>query len=113
MLPKPETVLHQAEIEQSRRMALTGLIFNILAVASWPIIGGDPKAKLIATISLALGGVNNAALFWATSNARRYTQGKIVAYFVVASILNAGVIYFLPGAGRAGLKPVEASTWTW
>jgi eukaryotic-like serine/threonine-protein kinase len=95
VLPSPETVLRSAEIEQSRRMAITGLLFNVLAVASWPLIGGDPRAKLVATISLALAAVNNAALWWAASEPRRYTHAKIVAYFVIASILNAGVIYFL------------------
>ena len=94
-LPKPETVLHSAEIEQSRRMAMTGFLFNVIAVASWPFIGGDPRAKLVATISLGIAALNNAWLWYAASDSRRYTQRKVVFYFAAASFLNVGIVYFL------------------
>ncbi|HEX4513245.1 MAG TPA: serine/threonine-protein kinase [Polyangiaceae bacterium] len=94
-LPSPESVLHTAEIEQSRRMAITGVVFNLVGVASWPLFGGNPIAKRVAMISLAAAALNNAWLWWAASDARRYTQNKVVAYFAVASVLNAGVIYYL------------------
>jgi serine/threonine-protein kinase len=94
-LPSPETVLRTAEIEQSRRMAITGVLFNIIALASWPFIGGDHQAKLIATIGLAGAVIDNAWLWYKASNASRYSQRAVVIYFVVASILNVGIIYFL------------------
>ena len=94
-MPAPETVLHNAEIEQSRRMAITGVVFNVFAIATSPFYGGDPKAKLIALISLGIATLDNAWLWWAASDTRRYTQRKIVAYFVIASVLNTGIVYFL------------------
>jgi serine/threonine-protein kinase len=94
-LPSPETVLHTAEIEQTRRMAITGVLFNIVGVASWPFIGGDPTAKIIATASLAGAALNNAWLWYVASDARRYNQRRVIAYFIVSPILNTGIIYFL------------------
>ena len=49
-LPSPETVLHTAEIEQTRRMAITGVLFNVVAVASAPLFGGNVTAKHVATV---------------------------------------------------------------
>jgi len=84
-----------AEIEQSRRMAITGVAFNILGVATSPLFGGIPTSKHIAMVSLGAAALNNAWLWWAASNSQRYTQRKVVAYFAIASVLNAGVIYYL------------------
>jgi len=95
MLPSPETVLHTAEIEQSRQMAITGVVFNLFGVLVAPLFGGIPLSKHIAMASLAAAAINNAWLWWAASSPQRYTQNKVITYFVVASVLNAGVIYYL------------------
>jgi serine/threonine-protein kinase len=76
-------------------MAITGVVFNIVGLASSPLFAGNPTAKHVAMVSLAAATINNAWLWWAASDTRRYTQSKVVAYFVVASVLNAGVIYYL------------------
>jgi hypothetical protein len=94
-VPSPETVLHTAETEQSRRMAITGFFFSVLGVVVSPLFGGDPKAKLVAIVAFAAAALNNAWLWWAASESRRYTERKVVAYFVVASFLNAGIVYYL------------------
>ncbi|MCK6538196.1 MAG: hypothetical protein L6Q84_34925 [Polyangiaceae bacterium] len=44
-LPSPETVLLSADVEQTRRMAITGTLFNVVGGVCWPLIGGDPTAK--------------------------------------------------------------------
>jgi Protein kinase domain len=95
VVPGPEAVLHTAEIEQSRRMGITGVLFNVVAVASSPLVGGHPMAKRVAVISFAAATLNNAWLWWAASSAPRYTQRKLIAYFVSASFLNVGILYFL------------------
>lgn len=94
-LPKPETVLRTADIDQSRRMAITGVLFNVGAIACWPFLGGDPRAKIIAWISLGAAAVNNGLLWYSASDVRRYTQRAVIVYFALASILNAGIIYYL------------------
>jgi serine/threonine-protein kinase len=76
-------------------MAITGVAFNILGLVTSPLFGGNPIAKHIAMASLAAAAINNAWLWWAASDTRRYNQNRIVAYFAVASVLNAGVIYYL------------------
>jgi serine/threonine-protein kinase len=95
VVPSPETVLHGAEIEQSRRMAITGVAFNLFAIATSPLYGGDHTAKLVALISFGAATLDNAWLWYAASSSRRYTQKKVLLYFVVASLLNTGIIYFL------------------
>jgi serine/threonine-protein kinase len=95
VVPAPETVLRTAEIEQSRRMAITGLVFNVVAIAASPLVGGHPQAKLVAVISFVGAALNNAWLWHAAANPLRYTQRKLVVYFALASVLNAGIIYFL------------------
>lgn len=95
VVPAPETVLKRAEIEQSRRMAITGLFFNAVGVAASPLAGGHPVAKRVALVSFVLAGLNNAWLWYAASDPRRYTQRKLVVYFFLASFLNAGIIFFL------------------
>ena len=94
-VPSPETVLHGAEIEQSRRMAITGVVFNLFALVTSPLYGGNAAAKHVALVSFALSALDNAWLWWAASDPRRYTERKVVTYFVVASVLNAGIIYFI------------------
>jgi serine/threonine-protein kinase len=95
VVPGPEAFLRTAEIEQSRRMGITGVLFNMVAVASSPLVGGHPMAKRVAVLSFAAAALNNAWLWWAASSAPRYTQRKLIAYFVAASVLNVGIIYFL------------------
>jgi serine/threonine-protein kinase len=95
VVPAPETVLQSAEIEQSRRMAITGFIFNVVAIAAMPTVAGDPTAKRIAVVSFVAAALNNAALWRAASSTERYTRGKLVVYFALASVFNIGIIYFL------------------
>lgn len=95
VVPGPEAFLHTAEIEQSRRMGITGVLFNVVAVAGSPLVSGHPVAKRVAVFSFAAAAVNNAWLWWAASNTARYTQRKLIVYFVAASVFNVGIIYFL------------------
>ena len=76
-------------------MGITGVLFNVVAVAGSPLVVGHPVAKRVAVISFAAAAVNNAWLWWAASKAPRYTQRKLIAYFVAASVFNVGIIYFL------------------
>jgi len=95
VFPDPETVLHTAEIEQSRRMAITGVAFNVVAFAASPLVRGHPTAKLVAVVSFALAVLNNAWLWYAAASPGRYTRRKLSIYFALASVLNAGIICFL------------------
>src|SRR5678816_4954958 len=72
-MPAPETVLHNAEVEQSRRMAITGVLFNVFAIATSPLYGGHHTAKLVALVSFAVATLDNAWLWWKASDPRRYT----------------------------------------
>ena len=76
-------------------MAITGVVFNIFAIATSPLYGGHPKARHVALVSFAAAALNNAWLWWAASDARRYKQRTILTYFVVSAVLNIGIVYFL------------------
>ena len=91
----PETVLRNAEVDQSRRMAITGVVFNVFAIVTSPLYGGHPTAKHVALASFAAATLNNAWLWWGSADARRYKERTILAYFVVSGILNIGIVYFL------------------
>jgi len=94
-LPAPETVLHSAEVEQTRRTAIAGLVFNTIGLVAVPFLGGDGTARAIFAASLALAAGNNAYLLYVASNERRYHERHMIAYLAAATVLNAGVIYYL------------------
>ncbi len=91
----PETVLYTAEVEQSRRMGMTGLIFNVIALACAPLLGEHPRAQRVAVVTFTAAALNNAWLWYAASSKRRYTQLKLFSYFALASVINVGVLYVL------------------
>ena len=94
-LPAPESVLRTAEIEQTRRTGITGVLFNIIGLAAAALFGGDDTARLVFVICLVAALADNAWLWYVASDERRYSEGKVLAYFAIAPFLNAGVIYYL------------------
>jgi hypothetical protein len=94
MLPGPEIVLRKAEVEQTRRTAITGVLLNALGLASSLFLGGDHFARLLFVAALSLSLLNNAWL-WYASNEHRYSERKLLAYFGIAPVLNAGIIFYL------------------
>lgn len=88
-------VLHSAEVEQTRRTAIAGLVFNTLGLVAVPFLGGDATARKIFAASLAFAAINNAYLLYIASSARRYHERHMVAYLAMSAVLNAGVIYYL------------------
>ncbi len=94
-LPKPETVLRRAEIEQARRTAIAGLVFNTLGLVAAPLFGGDPTARAICIAGLALANVNNLRLLYVASDARRFHERHVVVFFAVAPLFNAAIMYHL------------------
>ncbi|MEZ4446073.1 MAG: serine/threonine-protein kinase [Polyangiaceae bacterium] len=94
-LPQPEAVLRGAEIEQARRTAIAGLIFTFLGLVVGPFLPGDPTARLLFQIGLAISVLANAALFWVANDERRYSERRVIAYFLAAPISNALVMYYL------------------
>ena len=94
-LPKPETVLRNAEIEQTRRTAIAGLVFNSLGLAVIPFLGGDEWARTVCMASLGCAELNNLWLLYVASDERRYDQRYLMIYFGIAPLLNSGIIYYL------------------
>ncbi len=107
VVPGPEAFLRAAEIEQSRRMGITGVLFNVVAVVASPLVSGHPMAKRVAVISMVAAALNNAWFWWASSNASRYTQRKVIAYFVARVDLQRGD-HLLPWRLRADRRDVRA-----
>jgi eukaryotic-like serine/threonine-protein kinase len=93
-VPEPESVLRRSEIEQTRRMAITGVLFNTIGLVAAPFFGGDPLAKQFLMGGLALAWLNNAWL-WYISAEHRYRQRRVITYFVLAPIHNACVLYYV------------------
>jgi serine/threonine-protein kinase len=85
----------RAEIEQSRRTAIAGLVFNTLGLIVVPFVGGDPTAAKICLLALALSELNNAWLLYVSSSEQRYAERHLIAYFAIAAVLNGGVIYHI------------------
>jgi eukaryotic-like serine/threonine-protein kinase len=94
-LPKPEAVLRDAEIEQSRRTAIAGLTFNLLGLLVSPLFGGDPTARMLCGIGLVFAFINNAMLLYATAKPQRYSERWVLTYFALAPIGNGLVMYYL------------------
>jgi serine/threonine-protein kinase len=94
-LPKPETVLRSSEIEQTRRTAIAGIVFNTLGLVVVPFLGGDETARMLCLASLACAELNNAWLLYMASNEQRYEQRYLMIYFGIAPLLNAGIMYYL------------------
>jgi eukaryotic-like serine/threonine-protein kinase len=93
-VPAPESVLRRSEIEQTRRTALSGVLFNTIGVVAAPFFGGDPLAKQFLMAGLVLAWLNNAWL-WYISAEHRYRQTRVVAYFAIAPIHNACILYYM------------------
>lgn len=93
--PHPETVLREAEIEQARRMGLVGLVFNVIGLGVAQVLGGDPFARQLFVVALAVGAAYNLGLFWVASAASRYRSGYLYAYFAIALVTNGAVLYYL------------------
>jgi serine/threonine-protein kinase len=94
-LPRPEAALREAEIEQSRRTALAGLVFNAIGLAVTPLFGGDPLAKKLFVAGLIFGLVINLVLTYATRDPRRYSEKWVIGYFAAAPLSNGPVMYYL------------------
>lgn len=94
-LPKPETVLRRAAYEQTRRTALTGLLFNVIGIALSPLIGGDPLALRLFLVAMGVGILYNGALAYVARTESRYRQRQAIVYFSIAPFSNAAVLYFL------------------
>ena len=94
-LPAPEMVLRSAEVEQTRRTAIAGLVFNAIGLVAVPFLPGEHLALVIFGASLALAVVNNAYLLYIASEPQRYHERHMIAYLGMSAILNAGVIYYL------------------
>src|SRR6185503_15389183 len=61
--------------------------------AALPLLGGDPRAQMICGVSLAGAEMNNAWLLWIAKEGR-YRERHLLIYFVIAPLLNAGIIYY-------------------
>ena len=96
-LPLPETVLLRAEIEQSRRTAIAGLVFNTMGLVVVPMLGGDPTAKVFCLFALLAAELNNAWLLLISTNERRYSEGRLLVYFAMQKQIIRGFAGGLKG----------------
>ena len=92
---RPESVLGRAEIEQSRRTAISGLIFNTVGLLLVPFVGGDPLAVWCFAIGLVAAELNNAWLLYVSSSPARYRESAVIAYFALAALPNLGILFYL------------------
>jgi len=94
-LAKPETVLRTTEIDQSKRTAISALLFSSLGLLCTPLFGGDPLARRLFVVGLAISLLANAGLLYVSSNEQRYRESYVLAYFLAAPLFNAAVMYYL------------------
>jgi hypothetical protein len=94
-LPKPETVLRRAEIEQSKRTAISALVFNTLGLLCTPLFGGDPVARQWFIAGLVFAWLVNAGLLYVSWKAERYRERHVVIYFLLAPFFNSAVMYYV------------------
>jgi eukaryotic-like serine/threonine-protein kinase len=94
-LPRPESVLRRSEIDQTRRTAQSGVLFNAAGLVIVPFFGGDPVAYWGVLLGLAVAVLNNAWLWFVSVQEHRYHQKWVVLYFIVAPIPNALILYYV------------------
>ena len=93
-LPKPETVLRRAEIDQTKRTAISALVFNTLGLLCVPLFGGDPFARKIFIGGLVVAMLVNSWLLYVSWNEERYRERHVVIYFLLAPFFNSAVMYY-------------------
>ncbi len=90
----PEMVLRRLEIEQTRNVSVTGMVFNAVAVLAWLVLDGTPLAKTIFVLSAAVSFLNNGYRFYVSTEAR-YRETHLLVFIGVSALTNTGVAYFL------------------
>jgi hypothetical protein len=95
VLPKPETILRRAAFEQTKRTAVSGVLFNALGLVFGAVGAGDPFAVRLFIVAMALGVLNNGWLLVVCRDVRRYRQRYALVYFAIATVSNAGVLLYL------------------
>jgi len=93
-------VLRRLEIEQARNNAVTGVLFNVVALIASPFLSGDPLALKIFIGAAATSLLNNAYR-WFISTEDRYRESHILIFIAGAMLTNSGVIYYLGVFGPA------------
>jgi serine/threonine-protein kinase len=93
-LPKPETVLRRAAHEQTRRTAMSGVVFNVVALVAAPFFGGEAWAMRLFVAAVGIAALNNAWLLVACRTGR-YRQRWALVYFAISTVPNAGVLLHL------------------
>ncbi len=93
-LPRPETVLREAEAEQARRMAIAGVWFNASGLVVAPLFGGSAHAQILFLVALAFALLLNAWLGYVTLRGRYQSRHSLI-YFALAPFSNAAILYHL------------------
>jgi len=93
-LPKPETVLRRAEVELTKRTAISALVFIVLGLACLPLWGGDPFARKVFIGGLAVAAMVNGWLLYVSWTEERYREHYVIIYFLLAPFFNAAVMYY-------------------
>jgi serine/threonine-protein kinase len=91
-----DEALDRAQLEQARRMAITGLVLDAAALVSVPFFGGDPIARTVfigAVLSAVL--MNCMALVLARENSR--SADSMLLFFYGHSPVVAGGVCFYTG----------------
>jgi serine/threonine-protein kinase len=89
-----DSVLREAEIAQTRKLALSGLILDALLLLGSPLFGGDHLAKRVCLGGLVLAAISNAFLL-STANERRYHERHLLLFFALAPFSNAAIAYYV------------------
>jgi serine/threonine-protein kinase len=90
----PEIVLRRLEIEQTRNISVTGMVFNAVALAAGPILGGDASASTIFMVSAAVALLNNGYRFF-ISTEERYRERHLYLFIAISALTNSGIAYYL------------------
>jgi serine/threonine-protein kinase len=90
----PETVLRRLEIEQTRNLSITGMVFNAVALVAAPFIDSDPLAWKVFMVAAAAALSNNAYRYF-NSTEERYREKHLFLFIAISAITNSGAVYYL------------------
>jgi len=82
----PADAVRADEMARSRALALVGVAGGIATALTSPLFSGGLAAQTLLVVGAALLGATNAYLYWVASEPARFTERRLMAIWVLATL---------------------------